>query len=81
MSQQTLGVSLSNDIASDTFYGFRHDMDTSNLSIEIIFDGDGVIRLPQDTIISADDYAQWIWTKSYLAFEMDDAGHLIMTSY
>ncbi len=63
------------DLADKTFYGFRLDNPTGNLNIEIINDGSPVV-LPQDNVVSADDYKQWVWSRDTLQFQWGPGGHL-----
>lgn len=63
------------DLANKTFYGFRLDVDSGNLNIEIINDG-SLVALPQDNIIDKNDYKQWVWTQDTLQFQWGNNGHL-----
>ena len=73
------GVRIPATLPDDTFYGFRLDPLTGSLRIEVISDQmDGVIKLPQEGVVDANDYRQWIWTTNTLDFKFSDAGHLQM---
>lgn len=63
------------DLANKTFYGFRLNPDTGQLTVEIINDGTSAVILPQDGIIDKYDYKQWVWTQNTLDFKWDN-GHL-----
>jgi hypothetical protein len=63
------------DLADKTFYGFRLDNATGNLNVEIINDGSPVV-LPQDNVISVEDYKQWVWSRDTLQFQWGPGGHL-----
>lgn len=76
---QTDGVRVAHELAEDVFYGFKIDAPTGNLNLEIIADGDGVIKLPFPDIIDSNDYKQWIWTTNTLEFRFATNGHLEMT--
>ena len=72
------GIRLNDEIQKLGFYGFKLDPETSNLNIEIIANGDGVIKLPSD-IPQKSDYRQWIWTERTLSFNISNNGNLEMT--
>ncbi len=57
------------NIANQTFYGFKYDVDTARLTVEKINDGETPVRLPDDTLIREDDYKQWVWTRNTLRFD------------
>lgn len=68
------------NIMDKTFIGFSYDAETGILNIEEI-DDDAVVFLPQDNILSMEDYTAWFWTKKNLTFSWDTEskqGHLIM---
>ncbi len=65
------------DLADKTFYGFRLDLATGNLNVEKINDGSPVV-LPQENVIDANDYKQWVWTRDTLAFQWGNNGHLMV---
>lgn len=74
------GVRLPDHIPKDVFYGFRLDPVTGHLNVEVIANGVGVVRLPDDTIIDPLDYKQWLWTTNSLQFSFNPTnGHLEMT--
>lgn len=56
------------DIANQTFYGFKYDVDSARLTVEKINDGATPVRLPDETLLREDDYKQWLWTRSTLDF-------------
>jgi hypothetical protein len=70
---------MTSDIANKAFYGFKLDLNTSKLTVEVIFNGNGVVRLPEDDKISPDDYKQWIWSDNTLEFQFNNNGHLEMS--
>lgn len=73
------GVHIDEAVAKDVFYGFRLDPLTGAFSIEVIAGGQGVVRLPSDTILDANDYRQWVFTRAALDFAFSGNGHLEMT--
>lgn len=73
------GVSLPDTINKDVFYGMRVDPATGHFSIDVIANGQGVVRLPTDQLAQSGDYRQWIWTKNQLSFAINASGHLEMT--
>ena len=75
------GTTAGTDLGDKTFYGFRLDVPTGHLNVEVISDGDGVVSLPDPTILRADDYRQFIWTDDTLHFSFDSNGHLLLTIY
>ncbi len=74
------GVSIPSTLPDNVFYGFRLNNSTGHLNIEKI-DGDTPIALPQENIINANDYKQWVWTTNTLSFSFSETGHLLMTVY
>lgn len=73
------GVRIPADLPDDTFYGFRLDPLTGSLQVEVVSnDDDGVIKLPQEGVLDANDYRQWIWTTNTLDFKFSDKGRLEM---
>lgn len=70
---------LANDLAKQAFYGFKLDLKTSKLTVEVIFNGNGTIKLPADDILTPKDYKQWLWSDNTLEFEFNQNGHLEMT--
>jgi hypothetical protein len=73
------GFRLADSIPTDVFYGMRLNPLTGHLDIEVIAQGNGVIRLPNDELIDTTDYRQWIWTPATLNFAFSENGHLEMT--
>lgn len=74
------GARLPENLAADVFYGFKLNPKTGHLSIEVIAQGDGVVRLPADPeIVQSDDYRQWLWSPDTLQFSFSTNGHLEMT--
>lgn len=69
------GFYTGTDLADKTFYGFRQDAATGNLTVEIINDGSPVV-LPQYNMLSANDYRQWVWSRDTLQFQWGPSGHL-----
>ena len=67
------------DLADKTFYGFRLNLDTGHLNVEIIGPTDGsVVALPQDNLFDKDDYRKLIGqAKSFLAGKSrrEESGH------
>jgi len=61
-----------NDIAQQTFYGFKLNHDTGKLTVEKIT-GDDPVRLPDDVLIREDDYKHWVWTRSTLVFSWNSS--------
>lgn len=71
------GFYQGSDLADKTFYGFRLDAATGNLNVEKINDGSPVV-LPQESVIDANDYKQWVWTRDTLTFQWGNNGHLMV---
>lgn len=66
------------NVMDKSFVGFRLDEETGNLTVEII-DNDGIVYLPDDTLIDKTDYKHLFWTKKNLNFSWTGKpGHLIM---
>lgn len=74
------GVILPKSVGSDLFYGLRLDPATGNLFVDEIINGSGVISLPQDNVVDAKAYKQWLWTQNKVVFNFNSFnGHLEMT--
>lgn len=59
----------------ETFYGFKMDKSTGNLSIYII--DDGSVKLPNsDYILDDADYKEYFWTQNKLTYGWGTSGHL-----
>ena len=56
------------DIANQTFYGFRYDVDTARLTVEKI-NGGSPVRVPDADLLREDDYKQWVFTRNTLKFD------------
>jgi hypothetical protein len=56
------------DIANQTFYGFRYDVDTARLTVEKI-NGGSPVRVPDADLLREDDYKQWLFTRNTLNFD------------
>ena len=71
------GLYEGTDLADKTFYGFRLNLDTGHLNVEVITptDGDPVV-LPQDGLFDKADYRQWVWSRDTLRFQWGNNGHL-----
>lgn len=66
------------DLANKTFYGFRLDNATGNLSIDILT-GDVPVSIPTQTLITGpNDYKAWVWSTSTYQFQWGAEGHLNM---
>lgn len=71
------GLYEGTDLADKTFYGFRLNLDTGHLNVEIIGPTDGsVVALPQDNLFDKDDYRNWVWSRDTLRFQWGNNGHL-----
>lgn len=67
-----------NTVSNQTFYGFRYNVDTGKLILEIL-DGDTAVSLPMEGVIKDNDYRQWLWTQKRLKFVWnEDNGHLLV---
>lgn len=68
------------NIQNKAFVGFRLDNNTGNLTVEIIDDEETIISIPDELIVSKNDYKQFFWTKKNLNFDWNSQkpGHLIM---
>lgn len=65
------------DLADKTFYGFRLNVDTGHLNIEVISPLDGsLVALPQDGVYDKADYQQWVWSRDTMQFQWGNNGHL-----
>lgn len=73
------GVVIPEALARQNFYGMRLDPATGRLTVDVIANGDGVVQLPQEGVIDALDYRQWLWSPTALSFEISEKGHLEMT--
>jgi len=72
------GIKIPANVSTDIFYGFKLDPNTSNLKIEAIAQGNGVVKLPSDNVIDPYDYKQWLWAENTLDFRFQSNGHLEM---
>lgn len=65
-------------ISDQTFYGFRYNVDTGKLILEIL-DGSDAVSLPSGDVIKDNDYRQWLWTQKRLKFSWrEENGHLLV---
>jgi hypothetical protein len=73
------GILIDETLATKIFYGLRVERESSNLFIDEIFDGNGIIVLPNAYQVDPNDYRQWLWSKTKLNFELAANGHLLLT--
>lgn len=66
------------NLADKTFIGFRPEVSTGGLTVEIINDGVTPVVLPQDGYIDQTDYVNWIWTNDTVKYQWGERGHLHM---
>jgi len=58
-----------------TFYGFKLDKSTGNLTVEII--DDATVKLPDSDYIQDDsDYKEHFWSQDKLVYKWGTNGHL-----
>jgi len=65
-------------LSNKTFIGFRRNLRTGHLNVEIINDGVTPVSLPQEGITNPDDYVNWFWTKDTIGFKWWEKGHLLI---
>lgn len=67
-----------NDVADQTFYGFKYDAPTGKLTVEKINDGSPVV-LPTSESVNPNDYKHWVWTRRNLSFSWNNSNksHLL----
>lgn len=73
------GLYEGTDLADKTFIGFKVSPDNGRATIEIIRNGDGVIKLPQDNVSEPYGYRTFVWTRDTLQFAAINGGHLQVT--
>jgi len=69
------------DFADKTFYGFKIDKDTGQLTVEIVNTSkEGVVELPANDVLKDNQYRTWVWTKNTIQFDWDNTRktHLLM---
>ena len=81
-TDSTGGIYTGTQYGDKTFYGFKYNNLTGDLTVEIIDANDtDPIKLP-DTIYpeiqNADDYKAHFWSIDTIEFEIDSTGHLRM---
>jgi hypothetical protein len=65
------------DKARQTFYGFKVDVATGNLSVDKIDDDTMTIKLPDtDYIRDINDYRDFYWSQIDTIFQWGQQGHL-----
>lgn len=69
------GTTIPKDLKNQVFYGFKVTPD-SQLLIDVIAQGNGVIKLPSETISDPLAYKQWAWSYDTLEFYFSEDGHL-----
>jgi hypothetical protein len=63
------------DHSHQTFYGFKLDKSTGNLSVHVI--DDGAVKLPDSNhILDDDDYKDYFWSQSNLTYQWGSNGHI-----
>lgn len=66
------------DPVDQTFYGFRLDGATGNLTVEVITPHDGsAVVVPHEGFLHPHDYRHWGWSRRTLRFQWA-SGHLHM---
>lgn len=66
------------EIGDKTFYGWKLNPTTGELTIDKIESNDGdAVDLPKDNILRNNDYKVWVWTTSLLKFSWS-GDHLYM---
>lgn len=66
------------DIVDKAFYGFKLNLKTGHLDIEVINDSITPVVLPEEELVNAEDYRHWLWSNDTLQFEFNNKGHLLM---
>ena len=65
------------DNISSTFYGFKIDVATGNLTFDKIDDDTMVIKLPDTNYVrDVDDYRDHFWSSINIEYQWGDNGHL-----
>jgi len=57
-----------------TFYGFKLEKSTGNLTVHVI--DEGVVKLPDSNIIDDDDYKDHFWSQNKLTYQWGSNGHI-----
>ena len=80
-TDSTGGIYEGTQYGDKTFYGFRLNNQTGDLTVEVIDANDtDPIKIPDTIYPIADpnDYKQWFWSIDAIEFDIDNKGHLRM---
>ena len=67
------------DYGDKTFYGFKLNVSTGDLTIDVINDGTTTVRLPDDNYITdPNGYKNTLWSSDTITFSIGSDGHLLM---
>lgn len=74
------GIYTGTDLADKTAYGFRQNLATGHLNVEIIGieDTTTAVQLPVEGFIRADDYRLLFFSSDTIRFQWGPCGHLRM---
>ena len=81
-TDSTGGIYTGTQYGDKTFYGFKLNNLTGDLTVEVIDANDTDPIVLPDTIYSEivgpSDYKQWFWSIDAIEFDIDNKGHLRM---
>lgn len=80
-TDSTGGIYTGTQYGDKTFYGFRLNNLTGDLTVEIIDANDtDPIKIPDtiNPIVDPNDYKQWFWSIDAIEFDIDNKGHIRM---
>tara|TARA_R100001377_G_C3168549_1_gene102197 strand:- start:114 stop:359 length:246 start_codon:yes stop_codon:yes gene_type:complete len=63
-------------LSHQTFYGFKYNVATGNLTIDVIDDDTKVIKLPDPSILDAEDYTDHFWSQDGVSYGWGNNGHI-----
>tara|TARA_B110000046_G_scaffold49106_1_gene54667 strand:+ start:8025 stop:8300 length:276 start_codon:yes stop_codon:yes gene_type:complete len=80
-TDSTGGIYEGTQYGDKTFYGFRLNNLTGDLTVEVIDANDDTpIKIPDNIypITDPNDYKQWFWSIDAIEFDIDNKGHIRM---
>ena len=78
MSEPAKGMYTGTALADKTFYGFKLDNATGDLTVEIINDGTTTVVLPDENITDPTGYKTYVWSEDTFRFTINSSGHLLL---
>lgn len=74
------GIYEGTDLADKTFYGFKLNAASGNLTIDIINSDnpEDVVVIPDPDNRHDNDYQHWFWSQDTIRFSFNSNGHLLM---